>query len=606
MSRLLPEGASPALPARGTGGQELRGRPEVPLVGALPRLHQRGDVVDERLLEEDGPAGFAVEGHDRHAPDPLARDGPVGAVGDHVGDALLAPGRDPLHGGQGGEGLLAQRPDGAAARCLVQRDEPLLGRPEQRRVLAPPAVGIRVGERDLRDQRAALPEERDDPGVRLPDGEAREVRDLGDEPPVVVDRVVDRQPERPAELVVLLAVPRRDVDQAGPRVHRDERGARNPARPLDPRMPVLEPDELGALERGEAPRRLEPRDPGKGVGETGGNDEGLAVHVERDVLLARVHRDGEVGRQRPRRRGPDDDRRARRGREARQGRHQRELHVDRRRLLVLVLDLGLGQRGLAVHAPVHGLETLVDEAPAHEAAELPHDRRLVGGRHREVGPAPVAEDPEPPKLRALDVDEPERVRPAAAALLGGIHRAPDIAPSLVETELLVDLVLDGQAVAIPPRDVDGVVAQHRPRLHHDVLEDLVERGPHVDVPVRVGRAVVEDPAGAALPARPQLPVEIRRVPSAEELRLPLGQARPHGEVRPRELEGRLVVHETGNCAAVVPPRSGRKRSIHAYLCQGTPPGGRAEAATGRPGVQPPAGAGQAPGARARSRCQAVS
>ena len=122
-----------------------------------------------------------------------------------------------------------------------------------------------------------------------------------------------------------------------------------------------------------------------------------------------------------------------------------------------------------------------------------------------------------------------------------------------------------------PGHVDGVVAQHRPRLDHDVLEDLVERGPHVDVPVRVGRAVVEDPAGAALPARPQLPVEVRRVPAAEELRLPLGQVRPHGEVGPREVEGRLVVHETGNCAAVVPPRSGRKRSIHAYLCQGTPP-----------------------------------
>ena len=76
-----------------------------------------------------------------------------------------------------------------------------------------------------------------------------EVRDLGDEAPVVVDRVVDRQPERPAELVVLLAVARRDVDQAGPRVHRDERGARDPARALDPRMPVLEPRELGPLER---------------------------------------------------------------------------------------------------------------------------------------------------------------------------------------------------------------------------------------------------------------------------------------------------------------------------------------------------------------------
>ena len=48
-------------------------------------------------------------------------------------------------------------------------------------------------------------------------------------------------------------------------------------------MPVLEPDELGTLERGEAPRRLEPRDPGEGVGETGGDDEGLAVAVQMTI-----------------------------------------------------------------------------------------------------------------------------------------------------------------------------------------------------------------------------------------------------------------------------------------------------------------------------------
>ena len=260
---LLPERAAAALPARGPGGEQLRGRAEVPLVGALAGFHPRGDVLDDRLLEEDRAAGLAVERHDRDAPHALARDRPVGSVGDHVRDALLAPRRDPLDGREGGERLLAQGPGVPAPRRLVERDEPLLGRPEERRVLAAPAVGIRVGERHLGDQRAPLLQERDDPRVRVPDREPGEVGDLGDEAPVVVDRIVDRQPERPAELVVLLAVARGDVDQAGPRVHRDERGRRDPAGALDPGVPVLEPRELGPLEGPEAARGLEPRRPGR-------------------------------------------------------------------------------------------------------------------------------------------------------------------------------------------------------------------------------------------------------------------------------------------------------------------------------------------------------
>src|SRR5881296_3701929 len=102
----------------------------------------------------------------------------------HVEDALLTPGRDPAH----------VVPDGAeralAQAVLVERDEPLLGRAEQRRVLAAPAVRIAVGERLLRHQRTPRLEVRDDLRIGLPYGQAREVLDLGHEPAVVVYRVV--------------------------------------------------------------------------------------------------------------------------------------------------------------------------------------------------------------------------------------------------------------------------------------------------------------------------------------------------------------------------------------------------------------------------------
>ncbi len=67
--------------------------------------------------------------------------------------------------------------------------------------------------------------------------------------------------------------------------------------------------------------------------------------------------------------------------------------------MLLVLDLGFGEGGAIVDAPVHGLEALVDEALLKEAVEGFGDARLVGG-HRGVGIVPTAEDAEAFELRA--------------------------------------------------------------------------------------------------------------------------------------------------------------------------------------------------------------
>jgi len=225
---------------------------------------------------------------------------------------------------------------------------------------------------------------------------------------------------------------------------------------------------------------------------------------------------------------------------------ERELHEDRRGGLVLVLDLRLGERGLAVHAPVDGLEPLVDGPLPDEAPELAHDDGLVGRVQRGVPVHPVAEDPEALEFFALDVDEAQRVLPAAPDLLDGIHGLAHIHAGLIETELEVDLMLDRKAVTVPTRHVHGVVTEHRPRLDDEILQDLVERRPQVDVSVGVGRAVMENPQGPLRGGLANAGVDVHLLPLLEHLRLELGQVGLHRERGLGKVERVLVVHRGRN------------------------------------------------------------
>ena len=91
------------------------------------------------------------------------------------------------------------------------------------------------------------------------------------------------------------------------------------------------------------------------------------------------------------------------------------------------------------------------------------------------------------------------------------------------------LGLDRQAVAVPARHIRGVEAGHRLELDHDILEDLVDDMAHVDIPVGVGRAVVQRIERGPLPGRPDLAVDVLLGPTLTHLGLALDQVGFHGE-----------------------------------------------------------------------------
>ena len=252
-----------------------------------------------------------------------------------------------------------------------------------------------------------------------------------------------------------------------------------------------------------------------------------------------MHHDGQISRECPGRGGPDRHRhRAAGQRRIQPGRvrGQRKRHVDRGRAVVLVLHLGLGQRREARRAPVDRLQSAVHPTRADELPQLAQDVRLVPELHRPIRVAPVPQAAQPLELLPLDVDELLGVGAAQLPLLGDGHLAR------LGPKLPVHLVLDGQPVAVPARHVGRVVAEHGSGLDDHVLQDLVQRVPHVDVAVGIRGSVVQDPARPPLPDLPQRLVQRHLLPLAQELRLPLGEVGLHGKLGLGQVQGGLVVH----------------------------------------------------------------
>ena len=159
--------------------------------------------------------------------------------------------------------------------------------------------------------------------------------------------------------------------------------------------------------------------------------------------------------------------------------------------MVVVLDLGFGQRGAVVDAPVDRLESLVDETLLEEGVEVFDDLGLVAVGHGGVGVVEVAEDADALELVALDLEVLLGVLAAGVADLERVHL------QLFAAESFIDFDFDGQAVAVPAGDVGRIEAGHGAGLDDEVLEALVEGVAEMDGAVGVGWAVVQDVGGRA-------------------------------------------------------------------------------------------------------------
>ena len=158
-------GVPPHFAHFGARGQNRIGFGRVPGIGAAAGKEFDHFAIDRRIVQRLA-ATLAEKYGDRHAPNTLPGDAPIGAGSDHVVHALFAPGRIPFHFLD-----FIQRPgtQGPARHRRFHGDEPLFGGSKDNRIVAPPAMWIGMHKLFRVQQRAAFPEQLDDGRIGGPD-----------------------------------------------------------------------------------------------------------------------------------------------------------------------------------------------------------------------------------------------------------------------------------------------------------------------------------------------------------------------------------------------------------------------------------------------------
>src|SRR4029077_6408341 len=302
-------------------------------------------------------------------------------------------------------------------------------------------------------------------------------------------------------------------------------------------------------------------------------DERLAVHRRADVVELGVHREGDVRRQRPGGRRPDQEAFARPS-------FDRQLRVDRGvgHLAVAVAHrhLVLRQRGAAAGAPRHRAMALVQPAALlADLQDVPDVRDVVVGvrvvRVVPVHPLTEADGLLRDRLSgAIDARAARVGEPADAVRL-------DV-PLAVQVQLALDLHLDPEALAVEAVLVALVLAEHGVVALIDVL--VRARPPVVDahgLDVGRDRAVIEGIVRVSGVLLPQHVEAALALPQLEHAMLELGQV----DARPDRREFRLLGdHDPSRYRTTVPQWDGRSD-------RGTTQLRRAPCAVGAPRSIPP-------------------
>ena len=202
------------------------------------------------------------------------------------------------------------------------------------------------------------------------------------------------------------------------------------------------------------------------------------------------------------------------------------------RLFVRILNFEFGQRGSAIEAPVHRLQTSVHKPSFDHAFERTDLLSLILEVHRAVRMVPFTQYPQPLEVCHLDADLLGR---ESAALC--LH----LVAGQIAAKLLLNSVFYRQTVAIPTGDIPCVEPFKLTLLDDHVLKYFVYGMAHVDLTIGVRWAVVQDELWSIRPRIAKRFIYAFFVPVLGPAGLSLWQVAAHRERGLWQIKGAAVI-----------------------------------------------------------------
>ncbi|CAM5348471.1 hypothetical protein SCYAM73S_07417 [Streptomyces cyaneofuscatus] len=375
--------------------------------------------------------------------------------------------------------------------------------------------------RDVAEELPSRVQVRGERLVGLLEEDAADQRQVFLEGAVGADRVDHREAVRTADLEVVGAERGGLVDQTRTVLGRHVLGVDHVVRlgrEVDQRERALVAPALH-LRPGERLARRLPALAERLLQEGFGDDQLLLAVRRDDVPDPGVRGDRRVGDQRPGGGRPDQERRLAGQRAAGEGEADEDGRVDDR--LVTLRQLVVGEAGAAARAPGGDAVVLDQQVLVEDLLQRPPHGVHVLRVHRAVRVVQV--DPVPHTRRELGegVGVPGHGLTALGVELGDAERLDVLLA--VEAQFFFHGEFDRQAVTVPAGLPAHVVALHGAEAGEDVLEDAGLDVVGAGHAVGGGRALVEDPLGAALGLVEALGEHLVLLPEVENGVLQRGQ-----------------------------------------------------------------------------------
>ena len=136
---------------------------------------------------------------------------------------------------------------------------------------------------------------------------------------------------------------------------------------------------------------------------------------------------------------------------------------------------------------------------------------------------PVTDDTKAYKIRALAIDLLIRIVAAGLAKFRSLYLLTSLA------DFLFDGQLDRQPVTVPPGYVRRVVSAKTARLDYNVLKNLVQRVPEMNIAIGIRWTIVQHVLGTPASDLAHALVQVHVLPGLQQLRFTVGQVGFHRE-----------------------------------------------------------------------------